>query len=163
MKDLTFNGKEHAEEFFFKSAFGTEETIEKIKQHFPSPYGYYNTSAGNHNLKFTKIRLFFCEYNLHCDFQQSDNKYRLQLYYSISNTQWLYWVCSILFVIIISTTKVLAHGDDTTNSIIFIVLLILINLFIKRVFSDAPASELLEACKTIKKELGAFIKLEIEP
>lgn len=163
MKDETFKGKEHADEMYFKSALDVEETLKRIQDRFPAPGEYYNTSENSCSIRFTKRRLFFCEYNLHGDIQQSDNKYRLQLYYSIANTQWAYWVAAVLYFVVISTTKIFAHGDDTTNTWIAIGLLIVLLLIVRRVLYSFPTEELRDACQSIKKELGAFIKLEIEP
>ena len=162
MKDETFKGKEHADEMYFKSALDVEETLKRIQDRFPAPGEYYNTSENSRSLKFSKRRLFFCEYNLHCDIQQSDNKYRLQLYYTIANTQWVYWVAGILFVVFAAVTRVFGTSDDS-GTWIFIGLMVLLQLMVNRFINSIPAEELRDACTRIKKELGAFIKLEIEP
>ncbi|MCR4614345.1 MAG: hypothetical protein K5778_10165 [Bacteroidaceae bacterium] len=163
MKDETFKGPARAEEMYFKSALDVEETLKKIQEHFPAPGGYYNISDDEYRIKFSKRRLFFCEYNLHCDIEQSDNKYRLQLYYTINNTQWVYWVAAVLYFVFISTTKIFAHGDDSTNTWISIGLFTALLLIVRRFIYSIPAEELRDACQSIKKELGAFIKLELEP
>lgn len=162
MKDETFKGKEHADEMYFKSALDVEETLKRIQDRFPAPGEYYNTSENSRSLKFSKRRLFFCEYNLHCDIQQSDNKYRLQLYYTINNIQWVYWVAGILFVVFAAVTRAFGTSDDS-GTWIFIGLMVLLQLMVNRFINSIPAEELRDACPRIKKELGAFIKLEIEP
>lgn len=162
MKDHTFNGKEHADEMYFKSALDVEETLKRIQDRFPAPGQYYNTSENSRSLKFSKRRLFFCEYNLHCDIQQSDNKYRLQLYYTIANTQWVYWAAGILFLVFNAVTHVFSTSDDSAMWI-FIGLMVLLQLMVNRFINSIPAEELRDACQNIRKELGAFIKLEIEP
>ncbi len=163
MKDQTFNGKEHAEEIFFKSALGVEETFENIKNRFPNPYDYIDCSNERYLLKFTKRRLFFCEYNLHCDIAQYDNKYQLKLYYTIDNVKWTYWLFGILYAVLVSSTKILAKGDETINMLIFFGLLALILWGTYNNVYANPAQELLDNCKKIKKELEAYIKLVLEP
>ena len=163
MKDVTFDGIQHAEEIFFKSKFSEEETKDIIKKKLAIPYGYYDNSDSSDRLLYTKKRLFVCNYNLHCDIQVTDDRYRLKIYYSKSSISWLYYLSIFLFVLFIGCSKILAKGDDTLNMIIFFGLILLVGFSVYRIFDANPSVELRDACRNIKKELDATIKLELEP
>lgn len=163
MKDDTFDGINHAEEIFFRSKYSDEETKHIIKNKLAIPYGYFDNSSSSNNLLYTKKRLFFCEYNLHCDIHMTDNRYRIQLYYTKGNINWTYYVSIILFIFFVGCSKILAKGDDTVNMIIFFALLLFVAWAIYRIFDANPSEELRQACRNIKKELEASVKLELEP
>ena len=163
MKDEAFDGIQHAEEIFFRSKISEEETKNIIKNKIANPYGYYDNSFNSNMLIFSKKRLFLIEYNLHCDIQVTDDRYRLKIYYSRASISWLYYLSIFLFVLFIGCSKIVANGDDTVNMIIFFGLLLFIGLAIYRFFDANPSEELRDACRNIKKELEAAVKLELEP
>lgn len=163
MQEITFKGFDHAEELYFKSALNEMETLDIIKNRFPRPSGYWDNSNNNTRLIYTKRRLFFCEYNIHCDIQKVENKYRLQLYYTIESINWTYGLSVILWILFVGETRIFAKGDDLTNFALFIGIMGLIIWSVYRVFDANPSLELLNACRCAKKELEACIKLEIEP
>lgn len=164
MKDQTFNGIDNAEEIFFVSKLDSQETIKRIRDEIDRRCsgGFIDISTGS-DLKFTKRRLFFCEYYINCDITSNENRYRLRLYYDIRNTEWTYWVFGILYLLIVGYSKILAKGDETTNTIIGIIgLLIVIGVTGANVKSG-PEEELQNNCKRIKREIAAYVKLELEP
>lgn len=163
MKNQRFNGIENAEEIFFRSKKNEEETILGIKSEISKRTDGYDTSAGDVYIRFTKRRLFFCEYHINCEIQKTENRYRLRLFYTIDNTQWTYWLFGILTLVVISWTKILAKGDETTNALIFlgIIAFVLYGTY-KNIYAN-PAQELIDSCNKIKKELEAYVKLELEP
>lgn len=163
MKDQTFNGRYHSEDIYFKSSQEPESIIQGVKKKISSQLsGYYENTADETHLKFIKRRLFLCEYNLCCDIGRVENKYILRIYYTIENINWTYWLFGILTIFIIGSTKVLAKGDDTVNTLIFIGIVALVLWVTHGHFNSTPQEELYSECKRVKKELESYIKLELE-
>lgn len=166
MKDVAFDGIQHAEEIFFRSKFSEKETKDFIKKKLAIPYGYYDNSTSSDRLLYTKKRLFICDYNLHCDIQMTDNRYRIRLYYTKANMNWTYFLPIILFLllsILIGSTKIFAHSSDITTGIVALVVFLISYFTVKNNLHTNPTNELREACRNIKKELEASVKLELEP
>lgn len=163
MRDKTFDGYNNAEEILFKSTLSEEQTIDFIKNKISVPYDYADNTSNDKELEYTKRRLFFCEYSIHCDIVKVDNKYRLKIYYTKQNLEWAFWLFGLLALFLMYKSNLAKGLEDITSVLVFLGGLLFV-LWIVNGFVEAnPSQELYDACKSMKKELEATIKLELEP
>lgn len=163
MKDQIYNGIDYAGEFLFRSAFGKEETLEKIKEHFPRPYRFYDQGAYTDFIMLSKRRLFFCEYNIHCRVYQNhinNDRYQFQLYYTYDSAADSITAASGIVVAILLA---FFGGFSNGNWMVSIPIILGVWWVTARMLVELPTKELYSSCEYIQKEMEKYIKMEIEP
>lgn len=168
MKDETFNGYDHAEEIFFKSSLSEEETLERIKSKMSYHCGALrDDSSDRYRLIYTKQLLFMFGFHIHCDIQRNDNKYQLRLYYSVIDVTWACVVFSILLIVFLGVTKILVplldSTSETVGGLIGIGIIFIACRLVYVFLHTEPQNEAYSICKSLKKQLESYVRLELEP
>lgn len=162
MKDKKFYDLQHSEVLIFKSMLSEEETIEYIKSRIPIPYDYVVNSNNDYYLKYTRRRLYVFEYSIHCDIMRVNDKYRLSLYYTKDESDWISGLACLLTFLIVGSKLV-----DELSSLATFLISIGSGLFVawalEKIIDGGQTQMLKNACESIKRELEACIKLELEP